>query len=75
MKQIGIVHYNTPELTEACILSLRKTGCFWPVTILDNSDRRPFEAKLHVVTVLDYTKGQLIDFDAELAKNPDRLFD
>jgi len=75
MKQIGIVHYNTPELTEACILSLRKTGCFWPVTILDNSDRQPFEAKLPFVTVLDNTKGQLIDFDAELAKYPDRLFD
>jgi hypothetical protein len=74
-KQIGIVHYNTPELTEACILSLRKTGCFWPVTILDNSDRRPFEAKLPGVTVLDNTKGQLINFDAELAKYPDRSFE
>ena len=38
--QIAIVHYNTPELTEAGILSLRKHGgAAWPVTIFDNSDQ------------------------------------
>ena len=41
-KSIAIIHYNTPELTEACILSIRKVGCDWPVTVLDNSDARPF---------------------------------
>ena len=35
---IAIVHYNTPELTEACIMSIRKTGCQWPVVVFDNSD-------------------------------------
>ena len=25
-RQVAIVHYNTPELTEAAILSLRKHG-------------------------------------------------
>ena len=41
-KSIGIIHYNTPELTETCILSIRKVGCDWPITVLDNSDARPF---------------------------------
>ena len=43
VKQVAIVHYNTPELTEAGILSLRKHGGEdWPVTVFDNSDRKPF---------------------------------
>lgn len=38
MKQtIAIIHFNTPELTEACILSIRKHGCQWPVVVFDNS--------------------------------------
>ena len=38
MKQtIAIIHFNTPELTEACILSIRKQGCQWPVVVFDNS--------------------------------------
>ena len=65
-KQIAIVHYNTPELTESCILSIRKVGCQWPVTVLDNSDKRPFKVKMKGVTVIDNTKGQIIDFDEEL---------
>lgn len=72
MKQIAIVHYNTPELTEACILSLRKTGCGWPVVVLDNSDTRPFTKRMKGVKVLNNRKGQLIDFEAELAKYPNK---
>ena len=38
MKQtIAIIHFNTPELTEACILSIRKHGCEWPIVLFDNS--------------------------------------
>ena len=38
MKQtIAIIHFNTPELTEACILSIRKQGCQWPIVVFDNS--------------------------------------
>jgi hypothetical protein len=38
MKQtIAIIHFNTPELTEACIMSIRKHGCDWPVVVFDNS--------------------------------------
>ena len=34
---VAIIHFNTPELTEACILSIRKHGCDWPVVVFDNS--------------------------------------
>lgn len=36
-QKIAIVHFNTPELTEACILSIRKHGCDWPIVVFDNS--------------------------------------
>ena len=70
-QQIAIIHFNTPELTEACVKSIRKHGCFWPITILDNSTERPFTAAMKGVTVLDNTKGEIVDFDAELAKFPE----
>ena len=75
MKQIAIVHYNTPELTEACILSIRKVGCDWPVTVLDNSTERPFAKKMKGVNVLNNRKQQLINFDQELANYPDKCWD
>lgn len=79
-KQVAIVHYNTPELTEAAILSLRKqTGMRYDVTVLDNSDKRPFVLPkgkaLGTVTVIDNTKGQFIDFEKELAKYPDKCWE
>ena len=68
-REVAIVHFNTPELTEACVWSLRKHGGQdYHVTIFDNSDRLPFTAKMENVEVIDNTKGQIIDFDAELAK-------
>ena len=68
-KQVAIVHYNTPELTEACIYSIRKHGGMdYHITVFDNSDARPFTAKMDGVTVIDNTKGQIIDFEKELAK-------
>lgn len=73
-RQVAIVHYNTPELTEAAILSLRKNGCIdSEVTIFDNSDKHPFTKKMRDVRVLDNTKGQLIDFDKELEKYPGKI--
>ena len=72
-RQVAIVHYNTPELTEAAILSLRKHGGEdYEVTVFDNSDRRPFTKQMDGVRVIDNTSGQVIDFDAELAKYPER---
>jgi hypothetical protein len=72
-KDIAIVHYNTPELTEAAILSVRKhCQTDYRFTVFDNSDKRPFTKKMAGVKVIDNTKGQIIDFEAELAKYPDK---
>ena len=70
-RQVAIVHFNTPELTEACINSIRKHGGKeYHVTVFDNSDKRPFTAKMDGVTVIDNTQGQVIDFNKELSKYP-----
>ena len=71
-RNVAIVHYNTPELTRAAILSLRKhtKGC--KVTVFDNSDKRPFQP-MPGVTVIDNTKGQVIDFDAMLDRYPNKV--
>ena len=72
-KVVAIVHYNTPELTEATILSLRKHGGEdYKVVIFDNSDEQPWTKKMKGVEVIDNTKGQIIDFDKELEKYPNK---
>ena len=83
-KTVAIIHFNTPELTEAAILSLRKHGGEdYRVIVFDNSatltlpdgkviHARPFTAKLDGVDVIDNTRGQVIDFDKFLAEYPDR---
>ena len=71
-KTVAIIHFNTPELTIAAIGSLLKNGGGpFRVVVFDNSDARPFEGATNV-TVIDNTRGQVIDFDAELAKYPER---
>ena len=72
-KTIAIIHFNTPELTEACILSIRKHGGKdYRVVVFDNSDERPFRVQMPGVEVIDNTQGQLIDFDKLLAAFPQR---
>lgn len=71
-RNVAIVHYNTPELAEAAIKSLFKHTLGCRVYVFDNSDKKPFTAKMPNVEVIDNTKGQLIDFEAELAKYPDK---
>lgn len=74
-RSVAIINYNTPEMTEAAIRSLRKQCAErYPVYVFDNSDKRPFTARLAGVSVFDNTKGQLVDFDAELEKYPSRCF-
>lgn len=70
--EVVICHYNTPELTAATIRSLEKftPGCH--VTILDNSDKKPFTKRFSNVTVIDNTKGEIIDFDKWLEGFPDK---
>ena len=43
-KTIAIIHFSTPELTEACILSIRKQGIDWPIVVFDNSRDVTFPA-------------------------------
>ena len=69
---VCIVHYNTPELTLAAILSLNKQTPGCRVIVLDNSDQRPFNCNMINVKVIDNTRGQLIDFDKVLESYPDR---
>ena len=73
-RTVAIVSYNTPELIAAAIMSLRKHGGQdWRVVVFDNSDERPFTCKMKNVEVVDNTKGQIIDFDKELAKYPNKV--
>ena len=89
VKVVAIIHFNTQELTEAAIKSVRKHGGEdYQIVVFDNSttidypavsgiparhyDARPFTAKIPGVTVIDNTQGQIIDFQQELAKFPDR---
>lgn len=72
-KTIAIIHYNTPELTEACILSIRKhAGRDYRVVVFDNSDERPFRLQMDGVEVIDNTHAQVINFEAMLEAFPDR---
>ena len=72
-RNVCIVHFNTPELLEACILSIRKHGGEkYKIFIFDNSDERPWTKKMRGVKRFDNTKGQIINFDEELKKYPER---
>jgi len=74
-KTICIVHYNTPEFTEATIKSVRKTGTDWPIVVFDNSTERPFKRRMRGLKVYDNTQQQIVNFDEELAKYPDKCWD
>jgi hypothetical protein len=72
-KTIAIINYNTPELTKAAILSVRKHGgADYNVVVFDNSTDRPFITCMRDVRVIDNTKGEIINFDEELEKFPQR---
>ena len=72
-RQVVVINYNTPELTEAAILSLRKHGgLHYDVTVFDNSDARPFKISMPGVKVMDNTAGKIIDFDKILETFPNR---
>lgn len=72
VKNVAIVHYNTPELTDACVRSVWKHTPDATVTIFDNSDKRPFPP-MERVTIIDNTKGQKVDFEAMLSRYPDKI--
>ena len=87
-KTVIIINFNTPEMVEAAILSLRKHGGQdYRVIVFDNSTdvnypttqtmaamkicARPFTRKMPGVEVIDNTKGQVVDIDAELVPRQD----
>lgn len=69
---ILIIHYNTPELTAACVKSINHFTKNAKIYIFENSDKAPFVNIFNNVEVLDNTKGQIVDFDKELKKYPNR---
>jgi len=75
-KVVVIIHYNTPQLTAACIRSLEKHTPGTHVIVFDNSNKRPFvmtEGLTGIdIEIIDNTRGQLIDFDAWLKTFPNR---
>lgn len=70
-KNIAIIYYNTPDLTRALVNSIRKFTPDANITVFDNSDFAPFP-KMDGVTVIDNTHGQVIDFEAMIARYPER---
>lgn len=68
---VAIVHFNTPELTQAAVRSIWKHSPGCVVTVFDNSDSRPFP-EMDYVRIMDNTKGQLIDFQKMLDSFPEK---
>lgn len=70
-KNVCIVNFNTPELVRTAVSSLWKQTPDAKVTVFDNSDKTPcFE--MDGVSVIDNTKGQVIDFQEFLSRFPDK---
>lgn len=73
MVNICIIHYNTPELTTALVKSINKFTPNSRIFVFDNSDKFPFKYKDNNITIIDNTKGQIINFDKWLSKYPKRF--
>ena len=71
-KNIVIIHYNTPYLTECLVRSINLFVKDAIIYIFDNSDKLPFKAKFKNVKILDNTKGQIINFNEWIKKFPER---
>lgn len=71
-KNIVIIHYNTPYLTECLVRSINLFVEDANIYIFDNSDEHYFTAKFDNVTILDNTKGKYINFDEWLNKYPNK---
>lgn len=68
---VGIVHYNTPELMDACIKSIKKNNkVHTHVHVWDNSDKKPFHSDDPDVTIYDNTNQQLVSWDKMLERHP-----
>lgn len=74
-RNVAIVHYNTPLLLDAAICSLMKNTAGCHVYVFDNSDKKPYKVCRPNVEIIDNTKQQLVNFDEELEKHPDKWAD
>ena len=72
-KNIVIVHYNTPLLTSCLVRSINRFVDDAVIYIFDNSDKYPFTAEFDNVTIIDNTKGQIINFEKWLEGYPERV--
>lgn len=72
-KNIVIIHYNTPHLTECLVRSINMFVEDAIIFIFDNSDKYPFTAGFDNVVLMDNTKGQIINFDEWLEKYPKKI--
>lgn len=71
---IGIVHYNTPELTAALVRSIGKHTPEARIVVFDNSDHRRFAAPDGFdCEVVDNTRGQAVNFEAWLQRHPQKI--
>lgn len=66
-----IIHYNTPRLTKALISSINKFVSEAKIYVFENSPKK-YDWGVSNVTVIDNSKGQIINFDSELKKYPNR---
>ena len=79
-KTICIVHFNTPTVTRAEVMSIRRQcGNDWRIIIFDNSNIEPFapiDKPMPIedanVLIYDNTHSQLVDFEQEILTHPAR---
>ena len=71
---ICIVHYNTPKLLEALILSIKKFVPKYHIYIFENSDSKPFKCENNEnITIFDNSNGQIINFYLWLSNFKNKL--
>lgn len=70
MVNVCIVNFNTQLLTDCVIKSVNKHTPDAKIYVFDNSDKFPFVNTHENVTVIDNTKGQIINFEEWLEKYP-----
>lgn len=71
--KICIIHYNTPQLLNYVLMSVKMHTPNSEIFVFDNSDKYPFHNTFENVTVIDNTKGQYINWQDFLNRYPDRL--
>lgn len=67
------IHFNTPELIDACLRSVRKhMGEHQRIVVVENSTKRPYACDMPNVEIIDNRRGQLVNLDKRIGEWPDR---